>query len=348
MASNEENRKKFAKSAIDFINKYYFDGIDIDWEYPESGDKENFAKLLKASFFVDLKAVSNKKLVTIATASDSVKINAGYDVSEIAKSVDFVNVMTYDFHGSWEQKTGQNSPLFAPSGDSTKFNTADAMKYWAENGMPSEKLIVGIATYGRGWILNDPNDTKCGAPGSAAPGRQYTNAAGMAAYYEICKMDGIRKWDDTQKVPYILKDNLWYGYDDIQSINGKMNWLKENGFGGAFIWALDMDDFKGICSDGKKYPLLNAIKNGLEGKEITTIPSKPENTGETKPPKIKTTTPKSDITISDNNKNDFACPSSNGLFRDPKNCSKFYQCSNGTPFSMNCPTGLNWNDNIKY
>uniref|UniRef100_A0A914Z8Q6 GH18 domain-containing protein n=1 Tax=Panagrolaimus superbus TaxID=310955 RepID=A0A914Z8Q6_9BILA len=106
MASNEENRKKFAKSAIDFINKYNFDGIDIDWEYPESGDKDNFAKLLK-----DLKAVSNKKLVTIATASDSVKIDAGYDVPEIAKSVDFVNVMTYDFHGSWEQKTGQNSPL---------------------------------------------------------------------------------------------------------------------------------------------------------------------------------------------------------------------------------------------
>uniref|UniRef100_A0AC34GTP3 GH18 domain-containing protein n=1 Tax=Panagrolaimus sp. ES5 TaxID=591445 RepID=A0AC34GTP3_9BILA len=219
--------------------------------------------------FKDLKNVSNEKLVTIATASDPAKIDAGYDVPEIAKYVDFVNVMTYDFHGSWEQKTGQNSPLYALEGDSTKFNTADAMKEWKEKGMPSKKLILGIATYGRGWILNDPSDSKCGAPGSAAPGKEFTNSAGLAAYYEICKMNGNRKWDNSQKVPYIVKDNLWYGYDDVESVSGKMKWLKENGFGGAFVWALDMDDFNGICDGGKRYPLLNAINDGLGGKEIT-------------------------------------------------------------------------------
>ena len=76
-------------------------------------------------------------------------------------------------------------------------------------------------------------------------------------------MGGNRYWDDIQKVPYMLKNDLWYGYDDVQSVKNKMNWLKDNGFGGAFVWALDMDDFRGEYSGGKKYPLLNAIKEEL-------------------------------------------------------------------------------------
>uniref|UniRef100_A0AC34GFI9 GH18 domain-containing protein n=1 Tax=Panagrolaimus sp. ES5 TaxID=591445 RepID=A0AC34GFI9_9BILA len=79
----------------------------------------------------------------------------------------------------------------------------------------------------------------------------------------------------------MVKDNLWYGYDDVQSVTGKMTWLKENGFGGAFAWTLDFDDFTGQC--GSRYPLLNAIQNGLaSGPQPSPPPTSNQTT--TRPP----------------------------------------------------------------
>uniref|UniRef100_A0AC35GJY4 Chitinase n=1 Tax=Panagrolaimus sp. PS1159 TaxID=55785 RepID=A0AC35GJY4_9BILA len=289
MASNDGNRKKFAQSAADFINKYNFDGIDVDWEHPDAGDKDNFVAMLK-----DLKDALKGKLVTIATTAASEKIDSSFNVPEVAKNIDFMNVMTYDFHGAWESKTGQNSPLYVPQGDTSKFSVSDAMNHWAKKGMPKEKLIVGIALYGRGWALDDPSNTGIGSPGKAAPQREFTREDGIASYYEICQLGGTRKWDDVQKVPYMVKDNLWFGYDDSDSIKEKINWLKQNGFGGAFVWTLDFDDFKGVCPGGTKYPLLNTIKNELGGGS-----SPPSNRNTDKP--VTPPTPKPDDTPTNNN-----------------------------------------------
>lgn len=80
---------------------------------------------------------------------------------------------------------------------------------------------------------------------------------------QICNMGGTRYWDDNQKVPYVVKDSLWYGYDDVQSVGIKMQWIKDNGFGGAFIWTLDFDDFQGVCSGGQLNPLISTIRDVL-------------------------------------------------------------------------------------
>ena len=110
---------------------------------------------------------------------------AGYDIAGIAPHLDFVNVMTYDFHGTWETVTGQNSPLFSAPGDTTNFNSAYSMNFWAQSGMPKQKLLMGIATYGRGWQLSNPSNTGVGSPGTSAPAMQFTGTEGFAAYYEV-------------------------------------------------------------------------------------------------------------------------------------------------------------------
>lgn len=176
--------------------------------------------------------------------------------------------MAYDFHGKWERETGHNAPLYAPSSDSEwrkQLSVDNAAKIWVNMGTPREKLIIGMPTYGRSFTLS--NTGKHG-PNSPATGGgkqgEYTKEAGFLAYYEICEMllnGAVYVWDDEMKVPYLVDGDQWVGFDDEKSIRHKMRWIKENGYGGAMAWTVDMDDFSGnICGGNVKYPLIGAMR----------------------------------------------------------------------------------------
>ena len=63
--------------------------------------------------------------------------------------------------------------------------------------------------------------------------------------------------------PYAFKDDEWVSFDDIDTIQQKTEFLKLMELGGAMIWALDLDDFKGSCGTGETYPLLKTINREL-------------------------------------------------------------------------------------
>ncbi|KAH7726121.1 CBN-CHT-1 protein [Aphelenchoides avenae] len=261
IAQSAENRKKFISSAVAFAKANGFDGIDIDWEFPHAEDKATFAALLK-----DLKAAAGSLIVTAAVSQNPQVIKAGYDAS-IANSVDFLNVMAYDYHGSWEpSQTGANAPLY----DSSPLSVDGAMKAWTELGIPKNKLVMGLATYGRGWTAKGG----LGAPASGASRpTEFIREGGIASYYEICEMlskGGKRTWDDKTKTPYLQSGDQWFTYDDEQSIKEKADYIKANGYRGAFFWTLDNDDFDGKCpkSNGKRYPLIGTVAKVLGGKDI--------------------------------------------------------------------------------
>lgn len=111
-----------------------------------------------------------------------------------------------------------------------------------------------MATYGRSFKLQDPNNNGLGAPanGKATPGN-YTRESGFLSYYEICNKGLTVVQDNPAKAPYGYKDDQWVGYDDEESLKLKVNSLiKEKNLLGAMFWALDLDDFSGtVCGQGR-------------------------------------------------------------------------------------------------
>ena len=141
--------------------------------------------------------------------------------------------------------------------------------YYHSQGFPKEKIIVGVPTYGRGWTLSNPTNSGVGASApSTSSSFQFTQTPGIGAYYEICEVvasGGSRTFDTQARVPYVVKGNQWLSYEDAESAEGKAKWIKDNGFGGAFVWTLDFDDFNGQCSnsEGTKYPIIGALQKVL-------------------------------------------------------------------------------------
>nr|UCK81489.1 chitinase-like protein 4 [Arenicola marina] len=278
MLKTRTSRDEFIRTSIEFLHERGFDGLDLDFEYPAArgspaDDKWKFALLVaEMSKALDMEAKQTGKprlLLTAAVAAGKSKIDNGYHVPMLARFLDFISIMTYDFHGKWEKVTGHNSPLYGhenEAGDQRHLNLAFAATYWVDQGTPPEKINVGLPLYGRSFTLAKPGHDGIGAPAKdGGKAGRYTNEAGYLAFHEIC--DFIRKgatmyWFEEQQVPYAVKGDQWVGFDNEDSLHIKVQWIKERGFGGVMTWALDLDDFFGGCGKGS-YPLMRTINHAL-------------------------------------------------------------------------------------
>lgn len=278
MVATPASRREFATSTVKFLRDRNFDGVDMDWEYPANRgsppeDRHRFTQLLseiRRTFDEEGRRTGREPLLlTSAVAAGKSKIDTGYDIPQFCRDMDFVSLMAYDLHGSWENITGHNSPLYPHSGETgdQRFLNMDwASNYWVQMGCPRNKLIIGMGLYGRSFTLKDYHRHGLMDPvkGKGKAGK-YTREGGFLAYYEICEMQ--RQGANTyyikeQEAPYVVLGNQWVGYDDVDSLRIKVRWMKQNSFGGVMVWALDLDDFKNTCDFGP-YPLLNAINQEL-------------------------------------------------------------------------------------
>ncbi|CAG2058831.1 unnamed protein product, partial [Timema podura] len=191
MASTASSRQQFADSVVAFLTKYGFDGLDVDWEYPAQrggvdADKANYPLVLEALH----NAFQAKGLLLSAAVGASIlTVDTSYDVPSVAEHLDMINVMTYDFHGSWDTITGENAPMYADSSETTELarglNVDTCIQNWLAKGAPASKINLGMGTYGRSFTLQSADNSVLGAPisgaGTAGP---YTREAGTLGYNE--------------------------------------------------------------------------------------------------------------------------------------------------------------------
>jgi len=277
LVNNPASRANFITNIIEFIEKHDFDGLDLDWEYPSCWQteckEENYNDKNAFSAWVsELRtAFTPKGLLLSAAVSPSKKImDVGYDIPSIARDLDWINVMTYDYHGQWDKKTGHVAPFYShPDDDFFYFNANFTMNYWIESGAPASKLVMGMPLYGQSFTLSNKEENGLNSPAkSGGSAGQATRAKGFLAYHEICR--NIKSgWtivkDEASPArmgPYAYKGDQWVGFDDKDMIRAKSQYVRDMGLGGGMVWALDLDDFKNKCGEGS-YPLMNTIREVL-------------------------------------------------------------------------------------
>lgn len=245
-----EGQKAFAKSAVDIMHKHNLDGVDIDWEYPtipgyegnvyRSEDKKNYT-LMFAAIREELNALEKetdkKYLLTTAVGGFQQFI----DSTEMDKAqvyLDYVNVMTYDNQS--DKIATHHTSLYTSDTYDMKRSASTAIDGFIKAGVPVEKLVMGIAFYGRTYQMKKGWSKGLGeAIEKQIEGQGYTYIKDSL----VNKNEYYRYWDDPAKAPYLYNfyKGIFVTYDDEESVKAKCQYVKENGMGGVMFWEYSSD-----------------------------------------------------------------------------------------------------------
>lgn len=274
IAADPVKRALFGQECVRLLRQYRFDGIDIDWEHPgyeghngTPADKENFTFLMQSirdSIDAYGREVNYHFLLTAAfgTYEDIFKM---IEWEKVDKTMDYFNMMTYDFSGPWSEDANHNSPLYPPA--SGLPNSVDwVVKRLTEGyGISKDKLNIGMAFYGRSFLF--PNrDAKIYAPNSKlADTLTWPEFEGAPQYF--CILQDMKKfdqfWDEAAQVPYLIKKDKssFVSYDDERSIRLKSEYVMNQKLAGVIIWEITGDYVESSPGSGivGKTPLIDVV-----------------------------------------------------------------------------------------
>lgn len=243
-AYGEEERRKFSASAIELVKEEGLDGIDIDWEYPcidDGGiqalpeDKENFTKLL-AQLRKDLDALEGEKTLSIAAGALPSYIEST-NMGEVAPYLDYVQLMTYDFHCGFSKITGHLANLYASKTEPEAPNAHAAVEMFVRAGVPIEKIVMGATFYGRVWDVSDDKNSGLGQPIKA-------DTENFLGYDEIEKLRTSYSyfWDEDAKASYLFNGKTFITYEDTKALLHKTEYVNTNKMYGLMYWEYGQDE----------------------------------------------------------------------------------------------------------
>jgi chitinase len=245
IVSRPEAEDRYVRSVIAIVGDNDYDGVDLDWEYPDTEKEiigfERLTRRLRKELDA-LGARKNRAMVLTMAASSNPGTLKWLKKEFLLETMDWINVMTYDFTGDWTNYAGHHSPLFASSRQPGRpaRSTEASMKYLLnERGIPADRLAVGIPLYGRGFAVKEPYASTKDAPkGRAVRGGDYKNIHRL-----LHEQGWTRRWDDETKNPWLVAADrpAVIGYDDAESVGIKTEWAMKQGFRGVFFWEITAD-----------------------------------------------------------------------------------------------------------
>jgi chitinase len=267
VALTADSREKFAASAVRFVNQYGFDGIDLDWEYPVSGgletnetrpaDKQNYTYLVQAlrTAFDQSEQTTGKDYLITMAVPPGYSTAQNFELDKLANVLDWMNVMAYDYHGAWDNRTGHNAPLYAnpasPFAEESKLNVDFMMQYYASAGVPKSKIVMGAPVYGRSWKGVAPGPNGDGLYQTAAGAGSGTWEPGSIDYSDL--LGKVNSQPATSKlyrdsasgVPYVYAPTVeggWFStFEDKVSLGQKIDYILANDYGGMMFWEMSAD-----------------------------------------------------------------------------------------------------------
>ena len=297
MAADPVARANFVDNMMKFVKYTGMDFVDIDWEYPASprqpdlvdnkqdegtpnatmADKKNFTILLqelKDSLNELEKEVGKEYELSTALPAVRGKMSLGIQVKEVFEICDFVNIMSYDGRGAWDPLTGHHTGLYNNPNDplvESSPTVQNIVEYLLGKGVPTEKIVIGVASYSRGWGNVDNVEKIEGLPGlyaAASPAGEDSDGTiskGAINENELVNGDGGRLtgiwsyrnfdklkaefptikeyWDDVAKAPYLFdaETGNFFTYENERSANEKAKYVVENQLGGVISWMASSD-----------------------------------------------------------------------------------------------------------
>jgi chitinase len=230
-----------------------FDGIDVDWEFPQTaGDGANYVALL-AEFRRQLDAArqpSGRRLLLTVAAGPGTHRYPGVDWAQVASLVDEVGLMNYDYSGPWQQQTGMIAPLYALDGAPANEGTVDGtVAEYEAAGVPAGKLLLGIPFYGYSWQdVTAANHGLFQAGASVHQDSPYSAIASLVAHSTVYR-------DPHSQTPWLFDGKTFWTYDDPTSARAKAAYAASHGLAGVMVWELS--------GDTANAQLLRAIYAGL-------------------------------------------------------------------------------------
>ncbi|KAK4233286.1 glycosylhydrolase family 18-9 [Achaetomium macrosporum] len=278
IAGSAANRQKFLNSLVLFMNKYGFDGIDIDWEYPVAEDRggrgvdyENFVSFMRA---LNLRMKWFRRRFVSLTLPASYWYLQHFDIVGLEPLVDWFNIMTYDMHGSWDLTNKWTGPFANSHTNMTEIQ--DALDLLWRNDISPRKVTFGMAFYSRSFTLQDPacNEPGCRVSSGGNAGR-CSGTTGVLLHPEIADEIRTRGLTPTlyrgAAVKTVSWGDQWVSFDDVVTWRLKANIIRSQCIPGVMVWAMSQDDEEGTN--------IKALTAALDRKQMPEPNfSKPNNT----------------------------------------------------------------------
>jgi len=263
MASTEVTRRAFANSVVDFLREYRLDGLDVDWEYPVEGgegynsrrpeDKQNFTLLMQTvREALDAAGSEDGRYYLLSIASgqgDNFVVNA--DLANSSQYLDYINIMTYDYSGSWDVNAYHNAPLLYdknnPDSNAPRFNVNGGVTGHLNGGVPNYKLTLGLPFYGKGWIGCPPDGQYQLCAGGSIPNfgtweSRTFDFSDIEDHY-VNENGYVRYWNEAAKVPYLYNSEkqAYISYNDEISMMYSASYVKSLDLAGVMSWEISGD-----------------------------------------------------------------------------------------------------------